>query len=111
MFTQHTIKKINKWKIKRKSSDINELMNPKRTDPEILCAALEALAAIGDEPALNQITHYLNHPNPQVRLTACRVAISIGSEYMRTRVFYQLSLEKDENLKEQIRDAYNEQYH
>lgn len=75
---------------------------------EVICAALEALATIDDEESTNAVTRYLGNENPQVRLTACRLGIESGTEYMKSRVQYQLSVEKDTEVREKIQKALNE---
>ena len=82
-------------------------MSAKHTDAEVLQAGLAALAAIGDEDSVNHITHYLDHESPAVRLAACKAGISIGTEYMKTRVQHQLSRETDPDTKRAIQEAFN----
>ena len=52
--------------------------------------------------------YFLDDENKEVRLAACKAAISIGTEYMKTRVRHQLSMEKDPEVKKQIQDAFNQ---
>lgn len=93
MSDQSTEKKIKKWEAKKKSDKIIDVMSAKHTDAEVLQAGLAALAAIGDEDSVNHITHYLDYESPAVRLAACKAGISIGTEYMKTRVQHQLTCE------------------
>lgn len=110
MSEQKTIEKITKMKERKKSGGIIKLMSSKHADAETVCAALEALAEIGDEDSVNEITHYLDHPDSNIRITACRSAIRIGTEYMKTRVRYQLSAEKDVETKKAIQEAFNAKF-
>lgn len=110
MNKQSTLEKIKKFGSRNKSGKIIKLMDSKHADAEIICAALEALATIGDEDSANAITHYLGHEDPQVRLTACCMGIKSGTEYMKSRVQYQLSVEKNAEVKEKIQKALNEKY-
>lgn len=110
MSDQNTIEKIKKLEGKKKSGGIIKLMDSKHTDPEVICKALEALAAIGDEDSVNHITHYLDHENADIRLTACKAGIAIGTEYMKTRVQYQLGAEKDPAIKKAIQESFNAKY-
>lgn len=108
MSSQSTIEKIKKLEAKRKSSAIVKLMEAKRADTEVICAALESFANIGDEDALNTITRCMEHENPQVRISACKAGIKIQTAYMDTRIRYQLSVEKDESVKAAIQEALNQ---
>lgn len=64
MSDQSTEEKIKKWESKKKSGKIIDVMSAKHTDAEVLQVGLAALAAI-----------------------------SIGTEYMKTRVQHQLACE------------------
>lgn len=110
MSDQSTIEKIKKLSGKKKSGGIIKIMHGKHADSEILCTALNALAAIGDEDSVNQITHYLDHEEPDVRLAACKAGIAIGTSYMKTRVQHQLANEKDPDTKKAIQQAFNAKY-
>lgn len=110
MSDQSTIEKIKKLEAKKKSGNIIKLMDSKHADTDIICTALDSLAKIGDEDAVNHITHYLDHEDPKVRLAACRAGIGIGTEYMKTRVRYQLSAEQDPSTKAAIQEAFNAKY-
>lgn len=79
------------------------MMEGKHSDTEIICAALEALGDIADEDSLNEITHYLEHEDPAVRTKACCVAAKLNTDYLNTRVRYQMSQEKDPEVKKQFR--------
>lgn len=65
MSDQSTEEKIKKWEAKKKSGKIIDVMSAKHTDAEVL----------------------------QAGLAACKAAISIGTEYMKTRVQHQLACE------------------
>lgn len=110
MNDQSTIEKIRKFGSKRKSSKIISLMESKHADQAIICAGLEELAQIRDEDSVNTITHYLDHENPVIRLIACTKGIEVGTEYMKSRVQYQLSVEQDAEVKKKIQQAFNEKY-
>lgn len=110
MSDQSTIEKIKKFEGKKKSGQIIKLMNAKHADAELLCAGLESLSKIADEDSVNYITHYLDHEDSKVRIAACRAGISIGTEYMKTRVQYQLSAEQDPATKKAIQEAFNAKY-
>ncbi len=107
MSDQNEIEKIKKLEAKRKSGGIIKLMDSRHADTEVICAALEALSNIGDEDSLNRITHYMEHETPAVRLAACRAGLKVGTEYMNTRVRYQLSAEPDAEVKKAIQEAFN----
>lgn len=107
MSDQNTLDKIKKLESKKKSGAIIKLMDAKRAESDVICAALNALANIGDEDSVNHITHYLDHENAQVRLTAAKAGISINTEYTKTRVRHQLANEKDPATKQAIQEAFN----
>ncbi len=69
---------------------------------------LALLGAIGDEDSRNHITHYLDHEDGDIRLAACKAALTINTEYMKTSVRHQLAMEKDEAIKPQIQEAFNQ---
>lgn len=110
MSDQKTLEKINKLKDHKKSSGIIKLMNSKHADAETIRTGLNALSEIGDEDSANEITHYLDDPDSSVRITACRCAIRIGTEYMKTRVRYQLGVEQDADTKKAIQEAFNAKF-
>lgn len=107
MSVQSEIDKIKKLEGKRKSGPIIKLMDSRHADTEVIRAALESLANIADEDALNRITHYMEHESPAVRLAACQAGLKVGTEYMNTRVRYQLSTEQDAEVKTAIQEAFN----
>lgn len=110
MSDQSTIEKIKKFEAKKKSGSIIKLMCGKHADSEVICISLEALANIGDEDSVNHITHYLDSEDPKIRAAACKAGISLGTEYMKTRVQYQLRTEQDPETKKAIQEAFNAKY-
>ena len=98
--------KIEKLSAKNKSDAIIKLL--KKADKEDLISALTALGKIGDESSRNYITHYLDNEDADIRLTACKAALTINTEYMRTRVRHQLAMEKDADVKVKIQQAFND---
>ena len=96
MSDQGKIEKIHKLDTKHKTASIIKLMEGKHSDAEVICAALEAL---GD------ITHYLEHEDPAIRTKACCVAAKLNTDYLNTRVRYQMSQEKDPEVKKAIQEA------
>ena len=102
---QGKIEKIHKLDEKHKTASIIKMMEGKHSDTEIICAALEALGDIADEDSLNEITHYLEHEDPAVRTKACCVAAKLNTDYLNTRVRYQMSQEKDPEVKKAIQEA------
>ncbi len=106
MSNEKIIAKIEKAAAKKKSAAIIKLM-PK-ADKESLTKMLEALGSIGDEDSRNHITHFLDHEDEDIRLAACKAALTINTEYMRTRVRHQLAMEKVADVKAKIQQAFNE---
>jgi len=104
MNSEKAMTKIEKAVSKKKSRDIIELMA--KADNIVLIKALDALGQIRDEDSCNQITHFLDYENDAVRVAACKAAIAINSEYMNTRVRYQLSVEQNAQVKREIQDAF-----
>lgn len=105
MSDQGKIEKIHKLDTKHKTASIIKLMEGKHSDTEVICAALEALGDIADEDSLNEITHYLEHEDPAIRTKACCVAAKLNTDYLNTRVRYQMSQEKDPEVKKAIQEA------
>ena len=105
MSDQKELAKIQKFAEKKKTAGIIKMMG--KADSDVLEAALEALGIIGDEDSFNQITHYLEHEDAKVRVAACKAALVIDTEYMKTRVRHQLMVEADPEAKKQIQDALN----
>lgn len=105
MSNQKEAAKIEKFVEKRKSGPIIKLMG--KADSEVLVAALEGLGKIADEDSFNQITRYLEHEDAKVRVAACKAALVVNTEYMKTRVRHQLMAESDADAKKQIQDAMN----
>lgn len=107
MSEQATLDKIQKFAAKRKSANIIKLMGSKHADTEVLCAGLSALADIADEDSTNELTHYLDHKDPKIRTAACEAALKIGTDYIKTRVRYQLTQEQDPVVKKAVQEAFN----
>lgn len=105
MSNEKAIAKIEKAAAKKKTAAIIKIMA--KADKETLLKALASLGAIGDEDSRNHITHYLDHEDGDIRLAACKAALTINTEYMKTRVRHQLAMEKDEAIKAQIQEAFN----
>nr|WP_308628207.1 HEAT repeat domain-containing protein [uncultured Eisenbergiella sp.] len=105
MSDQKELAKIEKSLEKKKSAPIIKLMG--KADNDVLAAALEALGKINDEDSANQITHYLEHADAAVRVAACKAALVVDTEYMKTRVRHQLMAESDAQAKLQIQEALN----
>ena len=103
MSEQATVDKIKKLASKRKSAGIIKLMGSKHADEEVL----NALADIADEDSTNELTHFLDHENPKIRTTACEAALRIGTDYIKTRVRYQLTQEQDPVVKKAVQEAFN----
>ena len=106
MSNEKAIAKIEKAAEKKKTAAIIKIMA--KAEKEILLKALASLGAIGDEDSRNYITHYLDHEDGDIRLAACKAALNINTEYMKTRVRHQLAMEKDEAIKAQIQEAFNQ---
>ena len=98
--------KIEKYAEKKKSGPIIKIMD--KADTEVLIEALKALGGIADEDSANKITHYQDHPDAKVRVAACKAALVIDTEYMKTRVRHQLAVEQDADAKKQIQEALNQ---
>ena len=105
MSDQGKIEKIHKLDTKHKTASIIKLMEGKHSDAEVISAPLEPLGDIADEDSLNEITHYLEHEDPAIRTKACCVAAKLNTDYLNTRVRYQMSQEKDPEVKKAIQEA------
>ena len=97
--------KVEKAVAKNKSKAIIKLTQ--KADNEVVVKALEALGKINDEDSRNFITSYMDNENESLRIAACKAAIEIGSEYMKTKVRYQISVEQNLEIKRALLDALN----
>ena len=104
MNDEKAFSKIDKAVAKKKSGPVLDVM--KKADKEVLIKALEALGKIGDEDSCNRVTNYLDHEDKDVRLAACKAAVAINTEYMKTRVRYQLSKEADADVKKKMQEIF-----
>jgi len=104
MNNEKAFAKIEKAASKKKSKTIIGLME--KADKEVLIKALEALGEIGDEASCNQVTHYLENTVDEVRIAACKAGIRIDTEYMKTLIQHQLSLEQNDFVKKEIQKAF-----
>lgn len=105
MSDQSAIEKITNAAAKKKPKPIIKML--KRADEEVTIKALLALGEIGDEDSCNEITKYLENEKDGIRVAACQAALKIDTEYMKTRVRYQMMKETDPNIKNQIQQAIN----
>ena len=97
--------KIKKLVAKRKSDAIIKMMN--KSNPEVTAVCLAALAEINDEAACNAISHCLDDADNSIRIAACKAALVINTDYMKTHIRYLLSKEKDEAFKAQVQELVN----
>lgn len=105
MKTEKALAKIEKAAAKQKSKAILKLTQ--KADNEVVVKALEALGKINDEDSRNFITSFMDNENESLRVAACKAAIEIGSEYMKTKVRYQISVEQNLDIKRELLDALN----
>ncbi|MBE5869023.1 MAG: HEAT repeat domain-containing protein [Lachnospiraceae bacterium] len=105
MINEKVISKIDKAVAKKKSKVLIKML--KKTDKETLIKLLEAMGQIADEDSNNHITHYLDYDDNEIRTAACEAALTVNTEYMRTRVRHQLSKETDAAVKAEIQKAFN----
>ncbi|MDO4294075.1 MAG: HEAT repeat domain-containing protein [Eubacteriales bacterium] len=108
MSEQGMLEKIHKLEGKHKTAGIIKVMESRHADAEVVCEALNALADVADEDAINEITHYLEHDDPKVRIAACKAGLRVGTDYLNTRVHYQLSQDKDPEVKKAVQEAIDE---
>ncbi len=97
--------KIKKLAAKKKSDGIIKIMS--KADTEVTVCCLEALAQINDESASNTIARSLGHPDSTIRIAACKAAIALNTDYMKTHIQYMLSKETDEAVKKQMQELVN----
>ena len=97
--------KIEKAAAKKKSKKIIDVL--KKADNEVLVKALEALGDVADEDSFNTINRFMDYADPEVRIAACKAGLKINTEYMRTKVRFQLSQEKDAEVKKIILEELN----
>ena len=97
--------KILKLAAKRKSDAIIKMLD--KGDPDVVACCLNALATINDEDSFNTITRYLEDSISTIKLAACKAAIVIDTDYMKTHVRHAVSKETDPTLKQQMLDIMN----
>lgn len=97
--------KILKLTEKRKSDAIIKIM--KKADLEMTVCCLNALAEINDEAACNAIAHCMDSDASAIRVAACKAALVVNTDYMKTRVRHTLVKETDESVKAQIQEISN----
>lgn len=100
---QHTIEKIQKFAEKKKSAKIIKFLDA--SEPEVVVAALEALAEVRDEDSVNSIAGMIDNAAPQVRMASAKALGEIGTEYAKTYLQHRAAVEQDEKVKEAIKDA------
>lgn len=98
--------KIKKLAAKRKSDAIIKIM--KKADTELIVCCLESLADICDEASSNEIARNLSSENSTIKLAACKAALKVDTDYMKTHIRYLLSKEADPDLKQQIQTLLND---
>lgn len=97
--------KIQKLAAKRKSDAIIKIL--KNADAEVATCCLNALAEINDEAASNAIAHCLEDSDNTIKLAACKAALAINTDYMKTHVRHVLTKETDEAVKTEIQHIIN----
>lgn len=97
--------KIQKLAAKRKSDAIIKIM--KKADAEVTACCLNALAEINDEASANAIAHCLSSSDNATKIAACKAALSINTDYMKTHIQYFMSKETDEDVKKQVQELIN----
>lgn len=97
--------KIKKLAAKGKSDAIIKIMN--KSNPETTAICLAALAEINDEAASNAIAHCLDDADDSIRIAACKAALVINTDYMKTHIRYLLSKETNEAFKAQVQELVN----
>lgn len=106
MKKERLVARIEKAAGKKKSAVIIDAMDI--ADQEVTVRCLELLAEIADEDSCNHIAHMLDAPDDDVRVAACKAAIKINTEYMNTRVRYQMSIEQNPAVKKAVQEAFNQ---
>ena len=97
MNDQKEEEKIEKLVQKKKSAPIIKLMG--KADKETLTACLAGRSQIGDEASINQMTHYFDNEDGDIRLAACKAALVINDSYIQTRVRHSFQLKKTRRSK------------
>lgn len=97
--------KIKKFVAKRRSDGIIKIMS--KADNDVMICCLNALAEINDEAASNMIAHSLDHPDSSVRIAACKAALALKTDYMKTHVQYLISKETDLEAKKTMQEMMN----
>ncbi len=103
MNNESTIKKIEKFKEKKKTDKIVHYL--KSEDDEIVMEAMKALSQVGDETSLNQIIPMIDHEKPVIRKAAASALGALGTEYAKTYLQHRMAKEQDAQVKEAITEA------
>ncbi len=103
MDNQHAIEKIQKLAEKKKSAKIIKFLGD--SDTGVVVAALKALSEVKDEDSVNSIAGLIDSEAPEVRVAAAKALGEIGTEYAKTYLQHRAATEKDEKVKEAIREA------
>lgn len=97
------ILKIQKLSEKRKSDKIGRYLTS--GDIDVVKAAINALGVLQDETSVNLLSPLIEDNNPEIRKAAAIAFANGGTEYAKTLLQHQLTKEKDENVKEVIRQS------
>ena len=97
--------KIQKLAAKKKSDAIIKMMD--KGDADIIACCLNALGQIGDEDCFNTIARYMEDKDTAIKLAACKAALVINTDYMKTHVRHAISKETDAAVKQQMQDIVN----
>lgn len=103
MDSNRTIEKIQSLAGKKKSAKIIKFL--RASEPEVVVAALEALATIKDEDSVNSIAGMIDSSEAAVRIAAAKALGEIGTEYAKTHLQHRAAQEQDGKVKEAIMDA------
>lgn len=103
MFGASELQKIEKLEAKKKSDKLLKYL--KSSDVEIMTAAMNALARIGDEDGVNSVMKLIDAEDINVRRAAITASAHIGSQYVKSLLQHRMARETDEETKKLLMDA------
>lgn len=103
MFGETELQKIEKLEAKKKSDKLLKYL--KDSDVEVMTAAMNALARIGDEDGVNSVMKLIDAEDTNVRRAAIKASGIIGSQYAKTLLQQRMAKETDEETKKILLDT------
>ena len=95
--------KLAKWTAKGKAKKVLKLFTS--DDKNVVLQAIEAAGKMGGEEAINNLTFMTENQDKELRVAAIKALSNCGLEGTYTRFVNYLINEKDEDVKEVLKEA------